>query len=174
MWWWRWWVGIRPLRTLITSSTFDQALANDMWGRGCQICWFYLDFGGWYVIQGKLFLSFWCDFFISSFIWVCGKILFLQPSGLVVKEDKPLLFRGVSLGNEPLRLFDLIVNDEWLLRSSKPCWPGRWRCPIFFYYFCACFKPHQPLNNRRKKTRVWFSLYFCFILVVLCELSLTT
>jgi hypothetical protein len=57
----------------------------------------------------------------SSFDFVCGKIWFLQPSGLVMMDGKPAL-PGVS--PQPMfdrRILDLIVHGELLLRSSKPC-----------------------------------------------------
>jgi hypothetical protein len=57
----------------------------------------------------------------SSFVVFCGKTWYLQPSGMVVKDGKPML-RGVS--PQPIfdrRLLDLVIRGEWLLRSSKPC-----------------------------------------------------
>ena len=102
---------------------------------------------------------------ISSFVWVYGKVRFLQPSGLVVEDCDPALLLGVC--PQPmfhLRLFDLVVRCGWLLWSSK-LWLARAFAggPVLYCLFSVCFKLRQPsIDGRKKTTSMSFTVFlFC-------------
>ena len=65
----------------------------------------------------------WLSFVVAtsttSFDLFCYKIRFLQPSLLVVKDCKTVLFGVFPQSRLFQRLLDLVVNSEWFLRSIK-------------------------------------------------------
>lgn len=71
-------------------------------------------------IEGNSWMVFGVVTLTSSFAVFCSKIRFLLPSGLVVKDCKPVCWVM------PQPMFDqqLRVRGEWLLWSSKPCMMG--------------------------------------------------
>ena len=79
---------------------------------------------------------------IASFVWIYNKVMFLQPSGLVVEDCKSALLLGVC--PQPmfyLRLFDLIVRGGWLLRFLKPWLVTTYAAgPILCCLFSVFFK----------------------------------
>ena len=113
-------------------------------------------------------------YLIFSCVWLCGKVRFLQPSGLLVKNCKsmllgvfpqPILFQRLFDWSRCLRrviivVFKLFVGERFCKHLS------------FFYLISACFNVWHGLfgkkntsNNRRtigrRRQALLFSLYFC-------------
>ena len=72
------------------------------------------------------------DSSIPSFVLVRDKVQFLQPYGLVVKDCNPVLFRVRPQPMFHQRLFDLVVQGEWLLWFSKPWLVRAFACVLIF------------------------------------------
>ena len=104
----------------------------------------------------------------SSFDIFCDKIRFLQPSVLVAKNCKPVLFGVFPQPMFFLRLLDLVASNECFLRSSKPCVAMAFAGVSFPYcLFSVFFKLQWTTNNRIKKTT---RELFGVILFSLCRL----
>jgi hypothetical protein len=58
---------------------------------------------------------------ISFFVLFFVKIWVLQPSILATKDCKPALLGVLPQPMFFQQLLDLVVSNEWFLRSSKPC-----------------------------------------------------
>ena len=101
----------------------------------------------------------------SSFDISCDKIRCFQPIVLVVKDCEPILLGVFSQPMFFLRLLDLIVSNEWFLRSSKPCVAMAFAGVSFPYCrFSVFLKLWWTMNNRKKKTtRDLFGVIFLFL-----------
>jgi hypothetical protein len=105
---------------------------------------------------------------ISFFDMFFVKFRFLQPTGLVMTDCKPVLL-GVlpQLMMFFQRLLDLVVSSGWFLRSSKPCVAMTFAgAPFPCCLSSAIFKLRWTTNfGRKKTTRVFFNV----ILFSLCR-----
>ena len=109
-------------------------------------------------LKGTCLLVYGGTSLISSFIWVYGKVRFLQPSRLVVENCKPVLLLGVC--PQPmfhLRLFDLVLRGGWLLWSSKP-----WLVRAFAGGPVLCCLFSVEIDRRKKTTSMSFNVFLFY------------
>jgi len=124
-------------------------------------------------IRGNNQLALFTIISTSSYVLFYCKVWRLQFSDLMMKDGKPAFLGGFLQPIYFQCVLDLVVSNERILRSSKPCMAREIASvPFRWCLFGAFFNLRQARNDQRKKMTGLIFNVLLFLVVILCQVVL--